>query len=80
MFESNNIVSQSNGQAKRRTTFPPYPQFSGFMRPTRFEGDCRDLEVEGEIPAALDGVFYRVMPDPQQVPYIENDPVCLLLE
>ncbi|TKX20865.1 putative retinal pigment epithelial membrane protein 4 [Elsinoe australis] len=66
--------SQSNGQGKRRKIFPPYPQFSGFMRPTRFEGDCRDLEVEGEIPAALDGVFYRVMPDPQQVPYIENDP------
>lgn len=33
------------------------------------------MEVKGEIPKEIDGTFYRVMPDPQVVPFIENDPV-----
>lgn len=55
--------------------FPPYPQFSRFMKPCRFEGEVRNLEVEGEIPGEIDGTFYRVMPDPQFVPFVKNDPV-----
>lgn len=55
--------------------FPERPQFSGFMKPCRLEGDSPDLEVYGEIPADIDGTFYRVMPDPQFPPFIENDPV-----
>lgn len=31
----------------------------------RSENDLYDCEVEGELPADLDGVFYRVGPDPQ---------------
>jgi hypothetical protein len=31
----------------------------------RSENDLYDCEVEGKIPADLDGVFYRVGPDPQ---------------
>ncbi|KAF7547173.1 hypothetical protein G7Z17_g7923 [Cylindrodendrum hubeiense] len=54
--------------------FPNSPQFSGFMKPCRFEGDLKFLEVEGDLPEELDGTFYRVMPDPQFVPFIENDP------
>jgi carotenoid cleavage dioxygenase len=27
------------------------------------------------LPKELDGTFYRVMPDPQFPPFIENDPV-----
>ena len=55
--------------------FPPRPQFSGFMTPCRFEGEIQDLEVVGSIPPELKGVFYRVMPDPAVVPYIEDDQV-----
>lgn len=55
--------------------FPDRPQFSGFMKPCRFEGEVSHLEVYGEIPKDIDGVFYRVMPDPQLPPFIEDDPV-----
>lgn len=55
--------------------FPQQPQFSGFMKPCKFEGEIQDLEVSGEIPGEIDGTFYRVMPDPQFPPFIENDPV-----
>ncbi|KAJ2899392.1 hypothetical protein MKZ38_003064 [Zalerion maritima] len=54
--------------------FHSQPQFSGFMKPCRFEGQVSSLEVRGRIPPAINGVFYRVMPDPAQVPFIENDP------
>jgi len=57
--------------------FPPFPQFSGFMKPCRFEGEVQNLEVIGSIPLELDGTFYRVMPDPQLPPLIEDDPVSL---
>lgn len=62
--------------------FPKLPQFSEFMKPCRFEGEIRSLEVRGEIPHEIDGTFYRVMPDPQFPSFIENDPVgipCLAL-
>jgi len=55
--------------------FPDHPQFSGFMKPCRFEGEVQNLEVQGTIPHDIDGVFYRVMPDPQLPPFIDNDPV-----
>ncbi|KAH7393694.1 carotenoid oxygenase [Cadophora sp. MPI-SDFR-AT-0126] len=55
-------------------TFPPLPQFSGFMKPCRFEGEVQNLEVVGTIPTDIDGTFYRVMPDPQMPPFVENDP------
>lgn len=58
-----------------RNAFPQRPQFSGFMKPCRFEGEVQSLEVLGEIPSEIDGTFYRVMPDPQFPPFIENDPV-----
>ncbi|KAI6265587.1 hypothetical protein MCOR27_011352 [Pyricularia oryzae] len=54
--------------------FPDLPQFSGFMKPCRFQGEASNLEVQGSIPPEIDGTFYRVMPDPQFVPVIENDP------
>lgn len=56
--------------------FPSRPQFSGFMKPCRLEGDVQNLEVHGVIPDEVDGTFYRVMPDPQMPPFIEDDPVC----
>ncbi|KAK2046769.1 carotenoid oxygenase [Colletotrichum somersetense] len=54
--------------------YPDRPQFSGFMKPCRFEGEVRNLEIIGSVPPELDGAFYRVMPDPQFPPFIENDP------
>ncbi|GKZ80023.1 hypothetical protein AnigIFM56816_004234 [Aspergillus niger] len=58
----------------RTTAFPARPQFSGFMKPCRVEGETLNLEVLGDLPTDIDGVFYRVMPDPQLPPFIENDP------
>ena len=55
--------------------FSDRPQFSGFMRPCRVEGEVASLEVYGVIPPDIHGTFYRVMPDPQFPPLIENDPV-----
>ncbi|KAL2844127.1 carotenoid oxygenase [Aspergillus pseudoustus] len=60
--------------AEPRSAFPDRPQFSGFMRPCRVEGEASNLEVLGQIPKEIDGVFYRVMPDPQLPPFIEDDP------
>lgn len=57
--------------------FPDRPQFSGFMKPCGLEGEVSDLEIYGEIPDDIDGTFYRVMPDPQLPPFIQDDPVSL---
>lgn len=46
----------------------------GFEAPCRFEGECFDLVVHGEIPKSINGTFYRVGPDPQVVPKYENVP------
>ncbi|KAK5056801.1 hypothetical protein LTR84_012333 [Exophiala bonariae] len=54
--------------------FSTHPQFSGFMKPCRFEGDTENLEVIGTIPPEIRGTFYRVMPDPQLPPFVDNDP------
>lgn len=57
--------------------FPTLPQFSGFMKPCRFEGELHHLEVQGTVPQELRGTFYRVMPDPQFPPFVKNDPVII---
>jgi carotenoid cleavage dioxygenase-like enzyme len=56
-------------------SFPDLPLFSGFMKPSRFEGIVDNLEIIGEIPAEIDGTFYRVMPDPHFPPFVKDDPV-----
>jgi hypothetical protein len=53
--------------------FPGLPQFSDYMKPNRFEGEVNNIEIIGEILSEIDGTFYRVMPDPQSLPFIEND-------
>jgi carotenoid cleavage dioxygenase len=52
--------------------FPKSPTFSTIDEPFRFEGDLFDLEVDGQLPAELDGTFYRVGPD-QQFPPMRGD-------
>ena len=50
--------------------FPKTPTFMTIDEPFRFEGEIFDLEIEGEVPAELDGTFYRVAPDPQYPPML----------
>ena len=45
------------------TPYPKSPTFMTIDEPFRFEGECFDLEVEGQIPPELDGTFFRVGPD-----------------
>lgn len=56
--------------------FSDDPYATGFWTPTRFEADLHDCEVEGAIPEALDGTFYRACLDrrypqrhPLDIPY-----------
>jgi len=54
----------------------PFPQtmdFSGYNAPSRIEADIYDLEVVGEIPAEINGRWYRATPDPQYPSSIEDD-------
>lgn len=53
--------------------FPDTPAFTGFNQPRRIEADVFDLEVEGEVPAALNGAFYRCGPDPRFPPRMGDD-------
>lgn len=53
--------------------FPDNPGFTGLMRMVRLEGDIVDLEVEGDVPAELNGAYYRVHPDPQFPPKYPDD-------
>ena len=53
--------------------FPNSPSFTGPFEPVRVECDVGDLMVEGDIPADLDGAFYRVQPDPHYPPLLGDD-------
>ncbi|MFM0229653.1 carotenoid oxygenase family protein [Paraburkholderia sediminicola] len=53
--------------------FPDIPTFRGFNAPSRVESDIFDLEVEGDLPADLNGTFYRCGPDPQFPPLLGTD-------
>ena len=47
-----------------QTTATDFPD-NALSRPFRTEVDIFDCEVEGKIPEGLEGIFYRVGPDPQ---------------
>ncbi len=53
--------------------FPDTPSFTGFNTPSRIEADIADLVHEGTIPPELNGAFYRVQPDPQFPPRLDDD-------
>lgn len=53
--------------------YPQNPLFTGLLGLVRLEGEINDLEVIGEIPAELDGAFFRVHPDPQFPPKYADD-------
>ena len=48
--------------------FPDHPQLRGNYAPIRMECDVPDLVVQGEIPSALQGSYYRIGPDPLFAP------------
>ena len=53
--------------------FPQTIHFIGSNFPRRAEISVRDLEVEGEIPAEIDGAFFRAVPDNAHAPMFEDD-------
>jgi len=55
--------------------FPIDPYLSKGFEPIRMECDYADLIVEGEIPADLNGSFYRIGPNPQFAPRGNYNPL-----
>src|SRR6185503_9033156 len=55
------------------TAFPDSPQFTALNAPVRIEWQAQDLEVEGTIPAEIEGAFFRAVPDPAHPPLHEDD-------
>ncbi|MCL6251312.1 carotenoid oxygenase family protein [Altererythrobacter sp. KTW20L] len=53
--------------------FPQEGLYQDVLRLVRMEGDIADIEIDGEIPAEMDGAFYRVHPDPQFAPRKPGD-------
>jgi len=53
--------------------FPETGQFTALNKPVRMEYDIRELSVEGTIPAAINGAFFRAVPDPAYPPLHDND-------
>ena len=53
--------------------FPTSPTYTGFNRPRRIEADVFDLEIEGELPAGLNGSFFRCGPDHRFPPRLGDD-------
>ena len=53
--------------------FPKTPSYTGVFEPIRIECDVADLDIEGDVPADLDGAFYRVQPDPKFPPRLGDD-------
>ena len=49
-------------------TFPDHPNLRGGYAPLQMECDAHDLIIEGEVPQALRGTFYRNGPNPQYTP------------
>jgi carotenoid cleavage dioxygenase-like enzyme len=54
-------------------SYPDVFDFAGFNAPSRIECDIYDLIVEGEIPAEIDGSWYRAIPDHQFPPKFAKD-------
>jgi carotenoid cleavage dioxygenase-like enzyme len=53
--------------------FPDSFDFGGYNAPSRIECDIYDLVVEGELPAEINGAWYRSVPDPQYAPMLGDD-------
>jgi len=56
--------------------FPDDTYLSRGFEPIRMECDCADLVIEGEMPADLEGSYYRVGPNPQFAPRGPYNPLA----
>jgi len=52
--------------------FPDTLEYIGLNTPVGEEYELTSLEVEGEIPAEIEGTFFRAVPDPAFPPFIED--------
>ena len=52
--------------------FPDMLEYNGLNRPVREEYEIESLELEGEIPAEIEGSFFRAVPDPAFPPFVED--------
>jgi carotenoid cleavage dioxygenase len=52
--------------------FPDTPDYLGLNAPIGQEYDLDGLKVEGQIPADVDGVFFRAIPDPAFAPFLDD--------
>jgi carotenoid cleavage dioxygenase len=53
--------------------FPQTIHFTGTNTPRQQELSLTALEMEGEIPAAIDGAFFRAVPDNAHAPMFDDD-------
>ena len=53
--------------------FPQTIHFIGTNTPRQQEYQLEDLEIEGNIPAGIDGSFFRAVPDNAHAPMFEDD-------
>lgn len=53
--------------------YPHTLPYIGLNRPVRIEASIRSLEVEGNIPAEIQGAFFRAVPDPAHAPLFRDD-------
>jgi carotenoid cleavage dioxygenase len=52
--------------------FPDTPEYTGLNTPIGEEYELRHLDVEGRVPADVEGTFFRAVPDPAYPPYMED--------
>lgn len=57
--------------------FPKIPDYLGLNTPQGQEYRVDDLEVEGTIPAEVEGTFFRAIPDPAFAPFMEDSAASL---
>ncbi len=55
------------------SAFPQTIHFIGTNTPRRVEMSVRNLEIEGEIPAEVNGAFFRAVPDNAHAPMFDDD-------
>jgi carotenoid cleavage dioxygenase-like enzyme len=52
--------------------FPQHPKFMGLNTPQGEEYDIVNLEIEGAIPADVEGAFFRAVPNPAFPPFVDD--------
>lgn len=53
--------------------YPDTIHFTGLNNPVGIEWSARNLDVIGDIPAEIDGAFFRAVPDPAHPPMFDDD-------